>query len=791
MRKNKTKLLILLLLFPMVLSLGLFITNVKGVSNIPEPSPKNSWHWGVDVGDTFMFESELIMTDFFTHEVINMYRNIDIYNITAFLNITGGFSGTYPYQRFSEIIVESLWEDTVGELSVSAFGSFPLCIFGYNDTLKKHFYQIGAGGITPFVFPINDTILDISLMSSIYNETFLTPVYENQRTFNKFDELIVDVGNTEFTFKNSTDGYYFRASYYPNNGTLKDMDAYYVMDFGGWKILNVSGKRVFNHDVTDELVWGVDIGDEIYYYANQSGSTFLARLTIEGFNKTVYWSSNWTMMGIEWPMVFEDVFISMSAWNGTDWVLLSTNPITAANNFYPMCLQHMRMYPQSGLILPTSTTVEDFIFLFNNYTADITGWFPFDTFHYDVSGNVINVTMTQSGNGQVSVGIYNLDMGLVELQYATYLGKIQLWFELADMEWDVDIGDYLYFKQNFDENMQELRYIVKSIEYSFVDVTVLGYPKPAGHPKYQFFSEVYADLSIWMKDTETWSEMGTYLLADASEYWPIAPDAMIGGMPFIVPKETAASELQNNFNMLLMWYDDIVCNPGHIILRNTTASKELHFYFNETSGRMKYIGGDNFAAHKWWHLSAYPENIRNLDHGSPHIELSDDFDMETAVTVDIDNVAIGVVQPDFIYALLPYNPVGVPLPNGTALLYLDHKITNHSLITTNITMTIDFPSSIDLSEIIVYIYSWNVTGSGEWELAPPEFYQHSVNYEVESNRMWFEIEVIGPYMYLSAISYEVMPEDGTPPIPGYDLFFLSLVIITVSTLIVKKLRKKK
>jgi hypothetical protein len=59
--------------------------------------------------------------------------------------------------------------------------------------------------------------------------------------------------------------------------------------------------------------------------------------------------------------------------------------------------------------------------------------------------------------------------------------------------------------------------------------------------------------------------------------------------------------------------------------------------------------------------------------------------------------------------------------------------------------------------------------------------------------MTFEIEVMDPHMIISAISYEPLPSDGDgiPPIPGYDLFFLTLAIITVSAMLVKKLRKKK
>ncbi|MFX0028003.1 MAG: hypothetical protein ACFE8B_02245 [Candidatus Hermodarchaeota archaeon] len=793
MRTTKTKILILLLLFPMILSLGASITNVEGRSTIPAPDPRNSWHWGVNVGDMIMFESEMILTNFSSQEVKKMNRNMDIWNITSIINETGGIYGFYPFQNFSKVIGDLMYEDTVGTLS-AVLSDAPLALFGYNDTFSKEFYLSG-GGVVPYIFPINDTVLDIGFMASLFNETCLYPLTE-MGLYNKFDNYTYDEGKTEILFQNTTDGYYFRASFYPNNGTLKDMDGYYLVNMGELMALNVSGKRVFDHDVTDEVVWGVSPGETFYYYVNQTGyDTFLARLKVQGFNKSVYWSTNWTIYPMDWPMVFEEVLVEMSMWNGTGWSTGGTMPLTAANNFYPMCIPLMQsLGGQSGFILPTSATVEDFLFMFNNHTADITQWFPFDTVHYEVSGNIVNFTMSQSGNGQVSVGVFNLDTGLVELQYATYLGEIQMWFELADelVEWDVDIGDNLYFKQIIDGNMEERRFIIDSIEYKFLDVTTIGFPIPTGQPKYQFFTEVYANFSVWMKDTETWFDPGgTWEFSAANEYWPIAPYHMMGNMPYLLPEGTVANDLQNLFNILSMWYDDITYNPGHVIMRNTTASKEFHFYFDETTGRMTYLGGENYAMNEWWPMAVYPEFIQNLNTGANTFVLSDNFDMDPTLTVDID--ITGSTEPDFIYAVLPHNPIGIPLPNGTALLYLDHKITDHSAVVGNVTMTLQFPSSIQISENFIYLYAFNVSGTGEWDLAPPEYYLYGVTYDLANNRMTFQIQIAGPYMYISAVSYEELPPDGdgTPPIPGYDLLILSLAIITVSALLIKKMYKKK
>ncbi|MFW9999136.1 MAG: hypothetical protein ACFE88_03385 [Candidatus Hermodarchaeota archaeon] len=60
--------------------------------------------------------------------------------------------------------------------------------------------------------------------------------------------------------------------------------------------------------------------------------------------------------------------------------------------------------------------------------------------------------------------------------------------------------------------------------------------------------------------------------------------------------------------------------------------------------------------------------------------------------------------------------------------------------------------------------------------------------------MTFEIPIDGPYMVLSAIAYQpIEPSDGdgTPKIPGYNIFLISFMIIITSGILIKNLRKKK
>ena len=794
MRKNKIIILILILIFPTILSLGTFITDVRAGPEIPENDPKNDWHWGVDVGDKLMFEIEMVVTNM-TSEVTNMYRNTEIYNITSIDNVTGDLYGFYPFQNFSVVMIDLLWEDSVGVLSASPVTDRPFAAFGYNKTLDKEFFQAGEGFIAPMVFPINDTILDVALMADIYNETSLDPLTKQMGIFNIFDDYSVDTFNNEIYFQNTTDDYFFRASYYPNNGTMKDFDGYYEMNMGQKFLINVTGKRIFEHDITDDVVWGVNPGDIIYYNVNQTGSgAFLTKIEVEGFSQSVYWSRNWTMYSLEWPMVFENVIVTMSTWNGTGWEeIISSSPFVAANNYYPMCFPLMEsLEGKSGFIMPTSATLDDFEFLINNNTQRITGWFPFDQIYFDVSGNILNMTMIQTGS-QMVYAIYDFTTGFIDLQVGYYMGDLVNYFERVDelLEWEIDIGDVLYFKQNINDDLQEVRLTITSINQTFIDMSTTGFPLPTGQPNFQFFTEIYAEFAQWHKDDEMWYTYGEMLFAAANEYWPISPFAM-STFPLYFPEGTVATDFQILFDMLAFMWDYTIYSPGQIIMRNTTANKELQMHFDETTGRMTYLGGDNMMGPDWFYMSVYPEYIVHLDTGTTnYFILQSDFSIDATVIVNIDT-ATGGPGVDYLYALLPFNPIGIPLPNGTALLYMDTKITDHTQIVGNVSMTVGLPSSLDLSTLEIFLYAWNMSGTSEWDEPPPDFW-YLVTFDYSANSITFEFPMDSPWAVISAMSYQVReePEDGEPEIPGFDLYLISLMIIVISAIVIKRKLKRK
>ena len=82
-----------------------------------------------------------------------------------------------------------------------------------------------------------------------------------------------------------------------------------------------------------------------------------------------------------------------------------------------------------------------------------------------------------------------------------------------------------------------------------------------------------------------------------------------------------------------------------------------------------------------------------------------------------------------------------------------------------------------------------MSGTEEWDPAPPEFYIDSVTYNFAANSIILEMPTF-PFGLISAMGY-IDSEDLPPEIPGYDLFLMSLMIVIVSSLLIKKIRKKK
>jgi hypothetical protein len=404
--------------------------------------------------------------------------------------------------------------------------------------------------------------------------------------------------------------------------------------------------------------------------------------------------------------------------------------------------------------------------------------------------------MEMSGMGTV-LSEYNSSSGLMESQAQYYMGSLNMYAKRATSfpDWPVGIGDRIYWKQNMMDDQSEVRFTITEINGYLENMTEvaenlnmmgISFVLPPGQPELQFFMRVYAMIDFWDYNSSTWVPGIIIPFASANEYWPIAVfDPMSMVTPVIMPKGTVASDFQILFDMMMgSMFNDIDYSFDHITLRNTTVNREMHFYFDGAEGKAIYIGGDNYMMGNWVYISMYPEFARALNTGPNTFSLLNDLPVETSVSISLNTTTSGA---DCIYAVLPLNPLGHPLPKGTELIYLDMKITDTLLIVGNITMTFTLPSTIDLSSTDIYFWAWNVSGLSQWDEPPPEFV--TITYDYNTNSITFEYPVPTPYAIISAISYESSPFIGQPQIPGYDSYLIALLIIIVSAVLIKRRRK--
>ncbi|MBA7525464.1 hypothetical protein ES705_17615 [subsurface metagenome] len=364
------------------------------------------------------------------------------------------------------------------------------------------------------------------------------------------------------------------------------------------------------------------------------------------------------------------------------------------------------------------------------------------------------------------------------------------------VDWSVDVGDDLYYKNN-GEDLWDVKVTILGIGSVYANMSKvfapMGIPLPSGQPEYQFFSYLYADIFEWDYMTGTWNLDSDRPFAIANIYWPISPLQFEFGPPVLMPKGTTSSELSGLFDFYSSVFDVITYSPGHVLLRNTTLDRELNFHFDETSGRVTMMHGwmkQPVPGEEWHYMSIYPKFYEALTPGSNSFTLSTDFLSRITVSMDVD-VSIGVPEAALIYNYFTMNPVNVSLPNGTAMAYFDQLFAHHSLISGNITMTITLPTSIDLSEMIFFFYAFNMSGTLEWDSPPPEFYIDSVTYNFVTNTITIEMPAWDRGI-ISAMAYFTIEDipDTVEEIPGYNIFFISLLIIITSGIVIRKVRKK-
>ncbi|MFX1321604.1 MAG: hypothetical protein ACFFAQ_08170 [Promethearchaeota archaeon] len=804
LKKSKQYILILLITIPTLLALSSLMTNVQGgPDDIPVAHPNNGWHWDVEVGDQIYFEGEFILTNASTGEIYMMFKDIWIYNITSINNVT--IDAGYGVRDYSQVNATQCYND-LSELEAYD-DSQELALFGYHDADPiKHKYMAGRNGM-PFLLPINGSNFDVDIIAGILNESFYgSPMY--QMAFNSFSNYSTGPGNRIY-FYNETEGYFTDGTYF-NNGTMEMGSAFLIANMGeGPVYINATMRQVFDYDITDEVEWGVSPGDTFYYDSVEDPDPFEEamewKINITGFSPILF---NKTKNGFseEEPvyMVYEVAYADRSWWNGTDYEFMDNVIVGAANNFYPQYYDDAQEENIMPFLWPINIPREHIEFMWNNDTLRISETMQFDEIHYNENGYYDVFLRNSTGTDYVRI-IISKTTGMAN-SFEMFINGSFMLYELKThslVDWSVNIGDIIYFKQNddYENGFRDVKATIIATYTYFANLTFIeeyynyyGIPwtLPSGQPEYQFFSCPFASYEGWNPSTLLWDYGGTDFFAIANIYWPISPIIFeMRLMPILMPEDTSVSELTNIFDAFSPVYDDITYSTGHVILRNSTLDRTLHFYFDEASGRMTMMDGwGNLPGPGggWNYMSVYPKFYRACAPGTHSFPLQSDFITDMTVNVEFD-VAVGGPGVEYIYNFLPYNPVNASLPNGTALAYFDQLIVNNGLIVGNLTMTITFPSSLDLHDIAPLFFAYNMSGTLEWDPAPPDFYA-SIIYDYGTNSITIEMEAWGPMGVISAMSYiPVTAPEEEPIIPGYNVIVFIIGILIVSGIIIKRQRK--
>ncbi len=803
LQKIKGLTLIIVIIIPMMMVFSTFLTNAKADTYIDvENYGDDQWHWGVDEGDMIMFEIEFVISDPGTGNLIQQFKDLMIFNISSIENVTKLVSGlelvfsqvnsTRLYYNSSLDTLEPLDDDTQMIAEFSLNNSHPVLPYHYKSEMN----------VIPLLLPLNSSnVIEWANMTNILNDTMYS--YMADGNFSRFDMFGFNRTDDSLWFRNSTHGYYIEASYYNlNNGTIKEAKGSILAPFGDDDdpmMLNFTAVRVFDYNITDEVVWGVDVGDTfIYDFAEKhfDNTTYddgpmggEIKVEISKFNETTFWLEGNGFGDDTNPMVFQCVYADVYFWNISlnSFDLREPNYlIGAANNFYPVLI---REGPQ--FIIPISATQEDFEYVFNPELLQNRNM-PFDDMSIVWGSSIIHFEMWNSTGSDIVKLRINATNGV----FMNYLMSSEwdfTYYELKNMtyiDWAVDVGDQFYFKEFGREGEREIRVTVVGFGYFFDNLSFFfkefaEMPLPAGQPELQFFSVVMGIIHQWDREMEMWiPDYGPspppndltggpaqappmiQPIAAANKYWAIAPPMLNKGPPILLPNGTTGydPEFQNLFDLMGNSFDEISYGLDWAFLRNSTVNTHMQYNFSATTGMTTLIRGwmynyDEYLGHNVWdYFSAYLETSVNLLTGLNTIPLLNLFGSDLNITVKI---SVSGPSSKFIYALNSINPVDIDLPLGDALGYLDLKVTNHSLLTENLTLIIEFPSYVDLNTYYPYFWAWNMGGSNNWDGAPQEFY-NAIIYNYVANSVEFELPMGGPLMILVGLSYGTEPPPTEP-----------------------------
>jgi len=726
--RHKTKLiLILLVVLVTTINLSMLFTSVKAGPYVPEEHVNNGWHWGVDVGDKLYWELEMILTNASSGEVTMMFRDIWIYNITSIENVTTDYLGVNEFSLVNA--TQCYYNLTEGELE-SYDDPSEFALFGYNNSDSiQHKYRAGMGG-APYILPLNGSnTLEVDILDDILNESFFYPL--SLRGFSHFDSYSSNTGDNSITFTNSTENFYMYMEFDSTSGVAEYAEGYIQINMGEPMFINMTMQRVMDYDITDEVEWGVEVGDTIYYDWYDGGSSYYdVKVDIINITDMMLPKSNNGFMEEDINMVYQVVYANLSTWDGTRYEIeLSNLPIGLANNFYFQYFDES-FSPEFNFLIPNNTLKEDIEFMWNLNTFHI--WdAPFDEIELIENGNFEFTLRNSSTNFKVKTTIEK-STGITQ-SFMIQDGLDLLYYEIKNMtlvDWDLEIGDVVYYKHNSQDGEIYNRATIIASDGEFVNLTIWEeisgglFTKIPGQPELQFFKIVIAELEEFNDVTGTWQSNGDYIFLEANTYWPISPYAMYGPTipPLFIPLGFTGEDVENLLGVFSDVFDEMTFTEDRVNLRNSTIGKDYDIYIDISTGQITFLGGwmnmpggDDTT---WMYMAIYPMHNETLHSGtnSISVEINDAISEIAVANIDIitNNTGIEVVN-----AILAYNPTNTSITNGTVIYYNDLLISNTTGLE-NITFYIKFDDSFDLDDYNLTFWAWNMSGNNAWDAAPPE-----------------------------------------------------------------------
>jgi hypothetical protein len=797
-RTKKQSILVLLIVLAIAINLNFLATMIKAGPYVPEEHANNSWHWGVDVGDELYWEVEFITTNASSGEVTMMFKDIWIYNITSIENVTIDYLGV---NEFSQVNATQCYYNLTTDEIEPYVDPSEFALFGYNNSDSiQHKYRAGMGA-APYILPLNGSNdLEVDVLADILNDSLYNPL--SDQPFNHFDDYSFNTGDNSITFTNSTDNYYMYMEFDPTDGIAEYAKGYIMLDMEEPTLLNFTTQRVYDYDVTDEVEWGVNVGDTIYYDWGDDWDYIEIEVRITSITEVMLPKLYNSFFGEEIPMVFEVVYANCSTWDGTHYYLEVENlPIGTANNFY---FQYFDFEPSEfSILIPNNTLREDIEFMWNLDTIRIMDM-PFTEVILNENGNFEFILQNSSSNFIVKT-IMEKSTGITQ-SFLMRDGSNLVYYEIKNMtlvEWDVEIGDIVYYKLNSRDGEMYMRATIIATYGEFFNLTTWEldsdgvFAKIPGQPELQFFKVVIADFEKFDLETGTWQYKGDDLFLEANIYWPISPSVMFGGTspPLFIPLGFTGEDFENLLGMLSSVFDVMTFTESRANLRNSTLDKEYDAFIDVSTGQITFMGGwmnmPGGDDTDWMYMSIYPMHNETLHSGTNSISVNSNAVSEIAVNnieIITNNTNIEVVN-----ALLAYNPINTSITKGTVLYYNDLLISNSTGLE-NLTFYIKFDDSFDLNNYNLTFWAWNMSGNNQWEAAPPEAADMFL-YDYDDNSLTISFPVggsSGAVSIIMAMSYVYTGPVTPGAISGYPLL-ITLCIFSMSTigLIMIHLKKKK